>query len=132
MRVLLTTLLVLVPLAASVQARTPGDIPEVRNTLVAVAAGDMIRKECTTISPRMLRVFNLRNQLLSTARAAGFSREQIDAYVDDKIEKDRLKGLARQYLAQKGVDPDSPSSYCTVGKAEIAAKTPVGRLLKAK
>ena len=129
-RTLIVAVLVLAPLGAPLAARSPGDVAEVRNGLLAVAVGDIIQEECSSISPRLIRVYTLRNSLLSAARAAGFSSDEIDAFVDDKVARRNLKAEAKSYLAQRGVDPAQPASYCTVGAAEIKANTAVGRLLR--
>ncbi|MEM6275780.1 MAG: DUF5333 domain-containing protein [Pseudomonadota bacterium] len=129
-RLLLTVILVLAPLGATLSARSPGDVSEVRNGLLAVAVGNLIQENCATISPRLIRVYSLRNQLLAAARSEGFTDAEIDAYVDDKAARARLEVEAAAYLRQNGVVDGANDTYCTVGRAEIAANSAVGRLLR--
>ncbi|MEM9853767.1 MAG: DUF5333 domain-containing protein [Pseudomonadota bacterium] len=131
-RAVLTLSLVLAPLSTPLVARSPGDIAEVRNGLLAVAVGDAIQENCGSINPRMIRVLSLRNRLLSAAKAQGFSNEEIEAFVDDAVARANLEAEAQRYLAQEGVLSGDEASYCALGAREIAAKTTVGRLLHAK
>ncbi|MEO0677650.1 MAG: DUF5333 family protein, partial [Pseudomonadota bacterium] len=71
LRAILVTAMLLAPLGAPLQARSPNDVAEVREGLLAAAVGDVIRRQCETIVPRVIRVYNLRNQLLAAAQAAG-------------------------------------------------------------
>ena len=142
MRPFMTLALIVAPMAAPVAARRPGDIAEVREGLIAVAVGDMIQKNCGAISPRLVRVYTLRTQLIAAAREAGFtnaeidafvdnaSNAEIDAFVDNATVRAELEGVARQYLEERGVEPAEPKSYCDVGNLEIAQQTDVGRLLR--
>lgn len=132
MRTILISLLVLIPAAVSVQARTPGDLPKVRDGLTAVAAANEIRQNCDDISARVIRAYSLIRSLESFARSQGYSKAEIDAYVDSKSEKAALEARAKAYLTQNGVDPSRPATYCSVGRSEIAKETAVGRLLSAK
>ena len=130
MRPFMTLALIVAPMAAPVAARSPGDIAEVREGLIAVAVGDMIQKNCGAISPRLVRVYTLRTQLIAAAREAGFTNAEIDAFVDNATVRAELEGVARQYLEERGVEPAEPKSYCDVGNLEIAQQTDVGRLLR--
>ena len=130
MRPFMTLALIVAPMAAPVAARRPGDIAEVREGLIAVAVGDMIQKNCGAISPRLVRVYTLRTQLIAAAREAGFTNAEIDAFVDNATVRAELEGVARQYLEERGVEPAEPKSYCDVGNLEIAQQTDVGRLLR--
>ncbi|MEL6609898.1 MAG: DUF5333 domain-containing protein [Pseudomonadota bacterium] len=126
-------ILVLIGLIATpAAARTPADVPEVVNGLVTVGAADLIRKNCDSIAPRMIRAVGFIKSLESTARGAGFSSAEVDAYVDDAAEKERLLAMSYKVLFDKGVDPAAPATYCTVGRAEIGAGSQIGRLLKNK
>ncbi|MEM9436602.1 MAG: DUF5333 domain-containing protein [Pseudomonadota bacterium] len=122
--------LLLAPLGAPLAARSPGDVAEVRNGLLAVAAGNMIQKNCAEISPRMIRVYTLRNQLIAAARAAGFTDDEIRGFVDDRVARKNYEAEAKVYLEQRGLNMSEPASYCSVGAEEIAGGTAVGRLLR--
>lgn len=106
------------------------DVAHVREGIIAVGMAVEISDQCGGISPRTLRGINYLRGLQNHARGLGFSQAQIDAYVDDKTEKRRLEGIARGRLADMGVVAGQESTYCAVGRAQISAGTPVGRLLR--
>ena len=60
----------------------------------------------------------------------GYSDEEIDDYVNDRNEKKRLEAIARAKLVTLGVVEGEEASYCAVGRAQIAANTRVGWLLR--
>ena len=130
LRALIVVSLLVAPMGAPLAARSPGDVAEVRNGLLAVAVGNLIQENCDAITPRLIRVFSLRNALLAAARAAGFSDEEIDAYVDDDVAKAALEAEAELYLAQNGATPGDTATYCAAGLQEIADGSAVGRLLR--
>lgn len=132
MRSVLALILVLAPVAASVHASTPGDLPKVRDGMMSIAAADSIRKNCDSIAPRMVRAYSVMKSLETYARSQGYSAKDIEAYRKSKSAKAELNARAKAYLAQNGVDPARPATYCTVGRAEIENGTSVGRLLKMK
>ena len=100
--------------------------------LQTIAAADMIRKRCPEIEARMIRAIGYMRSLAALARERGYSDAAIRAYVEDEAAKDRVEGRARAYLAQRGLGAGEPDDYCRVGRAEIAAGTPVGALLRAR
>ncbi len=117
------------PLGA--QAKTPlKDVTRVQEGLIAIGMADMIRKECKSISPRMVRAYRYLKSLEAFAIKQGYSEAEIDAYVNNKPEGARLLGVARARLAQKGAVSGSPDTFCVVGKNEILKGTQVGHLLK--
>lgn len=106
------------------------DEPTVSEGLIAVGMAYEISEQCDGISARLFRGLSYLNGLKGEARDLGYSNSQIDAYVDDKAEKNRLEGVARDRLTQLGVVADDPASYCAVGRDQIAANTRVGWLLR--
>lgn len=105
------------------------DVVEIREGLIVVGSAYEISEKCGTISARTFRGLAYLNSLRNRALALGFTPAQIDAYTDDKAEQDRLEGIARARLAEKGVVAGQEASYCAVGRAEMAAGTAIGRLL---
>jgi len=118
--------------AASASVSELRELKQVNDGLIVIAAGDMIQKYCPTISPRMFKAYSFARQLQRLAREAGFNDDQIEEFVEDKAEKTRVKSAAQAYLLTKGLDPDVPESYCTVGRYEIDRNSQIGVLLKAK
>lgn len=68
--------------------------------------------------------------LYNQARRLGFSRAQIEAFVDDKVEQDRLRDLVKAHLKRQGVDPDSQEAVCTYARAQMAEGTILGTRLR--
>lgn len=106
--------------------------PTVINGFYAIGLADEVRKNCSSISPRMLRAYNYLMALQKYAKDAGYSDAQIDELVDNKSEKEALRAKIRADLAKRGASPETPEGYCTVGREEIAKDTAAGRLLRAK
>ncbi|MCC5988242.1 MAG: hypothetical protein JJT95_11215 [Pararhodobacter sp.] len=67
--------------------------------------------------------------LYNHARRMGASRAQIEAFVEDEAEQARLEAEVYRYIESTGARPDDPASVCALGRAEIAARSPVGRRL---
>lgn len=104
--------------------------PAIREGLIAAGIAYEIGRVCGPIEVRMLRGVAYLQSIETEARTLGYSRDEIAAYTGDSAEKDRLEALARQRLRDMGAIEGQPQSYCTVGRAEIAAGSTVGRLLR--
>jgi hypothetical protein len=115
------------------QARPPlRDNKPINDQLFAAAVGDRIRKECGSISPRMLLVIRKARALERYARDQGYTEAQIEAYIASEPDKRRLEARAAAYLAERGARPGDAEAHCRVGRAEIAAKSPIGELLRSR
>lgn len=106
------------------------DEAEVRDGIIYVGMAYEISQKCDDISARTWRGITFLQSLKRTASDLGYSDAEIDAYVNDRDEKRRLEGVARQMLADLGVVPDEPATYCAVGREQIASNTRVGWLLR--
>ena len=121
----------LVTLAGGLSAQTAlKDQPSVRDGIIYVGMAYEISQKCDSISARTFRGIGYLQSLKNQARDLGYSDAEIDAYVNDRAEKKRLEGIARDQLAALGVVSDDPASYCAVGRAQIAEGTRVGWLLR--
>lgn len=106
------------------------DVPEVRDGIIYVGMAYEISERCDSISARLFRGLGYLQSLRSHARSLGYSEDEIEAYINDEAEKDRLEAIARAQLASLGAIPGDEASYCAVGRAQIAANTRVGWLLR--
>ena len=106
------------------------DVPKVRDGIIFVGMAYEISEQCDSIRARLFRGINYLQSLRSHARDLGYSEAEIEAYINDGAEKDRLEGIARAQLASLGVVPGQEASYCAVGRAQIDANTRVGWLLR--
>jgi len=102
------------------------------NGFYAIGLADEVRKNCESIGPRYFRAYNYLKSLERYARDSGYSEAQIDDLVDNKEEKERLRGRIRAELAKRGATPKTPEGYCLVGLEEIAKGSAAGKLLRAK
>ncbi|SLN58401.1 DUF5333 domain-containing protein [Pseudooctadecabacter jejudonensis] len=121
----------LVVLASPVQAQSfPGDVERVTEGLIAAGMAIELGDKCDDVSVRYLRGINFLQSLKRALQDEGFSNAEIDAYIDNDEEKDRLEAIARGRLADLGVIEGNEASHCTVANAQIAQDTQVGRLLR--
>lgn len=122
-------LALLMPAAALAEVPPLGQVPRVAEGLIATAIAYEIGERCDSLDGRRLAGLGFLLSLQAHARSVGFSQDEIDAYVDDDAEKDRLEAIARERLRGMGAVEGDGESYCAAGRAEIAAGTQVGRLL---
>ena len=106
-----------------------GDEPAITEGLIALGIAHEISEVCPDIDARRIRGFTYLMGLQSKARALGYSSAEIDAFVDDDAEKDRLEAVARARLAAMGAGRGDVAAHCAVGRAEAARKSPIGRFL---
>lgn len=106
------------------------DVAKVRDGIIFTGMAYEISEECSSIDARLFRGLGYLQSLRQHARELGFSNAEIDAYIDDDAEKDRLEAIAREQLALLGVVPGEEATYCTVGRGQIASNTRVGWLLR--
>ena len=84
--------LIFIGSGTSSDALTPlHENPVVVKGLYALGLADEVRKNCDSISPRFLRAYNYLKSLERYARDLGYSEDQIDELVDNKVEKEKLR-----------------------------------------
>jgi hypothetical protein len=107
------------------------DDDRLHNGLLAITIGRHIESTCPTIERRSLATNAFLLGLASHAMSLGYSRSEVTDYVESDAEQERYIDLARRYFAQNGVtDDDDVEGACRVGRDEIAAGSPIGRLLR--
>ena len=67
--------------------------------------------------------------LYREARSMGFSRDQIENFVNDEAEKALMQTLVDRHLQAQGVDPKDVPAVCAFGRQQIEERTPIGRRL---
>ena len=116
---------------AAASAQVPlKDVTTVSEGLIATGMAIRISERCDSLEPRVVRGIAYLNSLRQHARDLGYSTEEIDAYIDDKEEERRLIAVAEARLASKGAVEGQPETFCAVGRAEMAADSATGRLLR--
>ncbi len=108
------------------------DVQKISDSFVQLGIADEIRKNCDSISPRLMRAYNYVQNVKTYAESLGYSDAEIEAYADSDSEKKRLLGIAYTYMQANGVVKGKSETFCALGRAEIAKGSAAGRLLKAK
>ena len=106
------------------------DVVEIQERLIVIGIAYRIDEPCDSLP---IRDFRKNTALLGVANRAmqlGYTRAEITAYIDDKVEKDRLVTVAEGRLAEMGAVEGQPETFCRVGQEQITAGTDIGRLLR--
>ncbi len=106
------------------------DDPQIHSGLTVIAVGRHIQNVCDDIRPRLVRAWNFAEGLVDRAQDLGFTRAQVEAFIDDRTEQERYGAVMRQWFAQQGVDASDRDAVCRVGRDEITAGSQIGRLLR--
>lgn len=101
------------------------------NGLFTAALIKHVVDTCPTVSPpgRLARVGYFLS-LYNRAREMGYDRAQIEAFVEDEAEQERMRVLVAQHLRGAEVDPTSEAEVCAFARAEMAGRTALGRQLR--
>lgn len=102
----------------------------INKTLLQGFIGDAIADNCPTIEARTFRALLELNKLKNYALKAGYSSDEIRAFVTDKAEKRRGKAEAAEWLTAQGAVSGDAESYCRIGEDQIAKNTLIGYLLR--
>ena len=103
----------------------------INQSLMSGVVADKIRKNCPSISARMVVAWSKLNGLKSYAINKGYDEPTVRAFLKDPVEKARVKGMAADYLTSHGAVVGNAESYCTLGHEEIAKKSLIGQMLRA-
>ncbi len=101
----------------------------VNDRLIQARVADRIRKECDAISARFAYAYSQARALKRYAQQQGYSDAEIEAFLDSKDDKARVKAAAEAYLAANGAVAGDPASFCAIGVKEIAAGSVAGSLI---
>lgn len=128
-----STLTVCLLVGSAAAAKPPlREVAYVDDGLFQIAVADVIRKGCTDIDARLFRAMGALRDLRNHALSLGYTRDEIDAYVDSDDEKNRMRARGAELFDARGVNPENPDDLCRMGREEIAKNSPVGKLLRAK
>lgn len=118
---------------ATASALTP--LPKethINYSLMAGVAADTIRKSCPSISARMITAWSKLNALKAYAIKKGYQEPEVRAFLKNPTEKARVEAMAADYLKSHGAVVGIAESYCKVGREEIAKKSLIGQMLRAR
>ena len=105
---------------------------DINNRLLEIAVADEIRKSCDVISPRIFTAWRRMQALKAEAIARGYTEAEIEAYVNDKDEKRKMRARSDAYVREHEAEPNDAQSLCRLGKEEIAKQSRIGSLLVAR
>ncbi len=129
MRILMIAMLSTM-LATSAMANPPlREVKSINDGLLYVGLADEIRKNCGSISGRIFKGIARLRAIHKSAQDMGYSKQEIETFVDSRAEKDRLKARGRAYLKSNGASLKDKPSMCALGRKEIAKNTAIGTLL---
>lgn len=118
----------LAPLAAPAAALAPlGEQDYVVSHLMAARIADRIRNTCPTISARLIYAWSEARGLKAWAEAQGYPADEVNAFLKNRAEKDRIYARAEDYLKKHHATDEA--GFCALGKAEIAAKSYIGSFI---
>lgn len=106
------------------------NVTVVTEGLIATAIAYEIGDKCDSLDARVLAGIDFLWSLRNHARGLGYSDSEIDSFVNDRAEQDRLEAIARARLRDMGAVRGEWASYCEVGEAEIARASRIGKLLR--
>ena len=133
MRLVLTTLIALSLGSGASAARADlADERDINAGLLTVAIAEKIQRECASISPRFWEARSYAKQLKGMARERGYSDAEVDAYINDKAEKAKMRERRNAYFKSKGASNLDAASLCRLGREEIKNRSRIGSFLKAK
>ncbi|ABD54099.1 DUF5333 domain-containing protein [Jannaschia sp. CCS1] len=106
--------------------------PQIHAGLTVIAVGRHIQGICGDIRPRMVRAWTFAEGLVARAEDLGVGRADVDAFIDNRAEQERYTAIMIEWFAARGVDTGDEAAICRVGRDEITAGTPIGRLLRSR
>lgn len=104
----------------------------INQSLMSGVVADKVRKNCPSISARMIVAWSKLNGLKDYAVKKGYKEDDVRAFLKNPTEKARVKAMAADYLKSHGAVLGNAESYCAVGHEEIAKKSLIGQMLRAR
>jgi hypothetical protein len=133
MRLIPTTLVALSLATGAGAARADlANERDINAGLLAVAVAEKIQRECGDISGKLWAARSYAKQLKDMAKKRGYGDAQIDAYINDKAEKAKMRERRNAYFKSKGASNLDAASLCRLGREEIKNRSHIGSFLKAK
>ena len=98
--------------------------------LFDLAVADQVRRNCSTISGRMLRGYDHARQMYKHAQSLGYSRKQVEDFVESKSEQSLMRKRVLAYFVQNDASHKTPDGLCVLGKKEINNNSAIGKMLR--
>lgn len=101
--------------------------------ITAVLVDNMIVTELTTIcpklAPRPARVNKQAQEMMGVITTKGYGPEDIQSLQDPAFLA-TLAAKSESFFAANGIEKRDTEAMCAFGKAQIAKRTPLGKLMK--
>lgn len=101
--------------------------------ITAVLVDNMIVTELTTIcpklAPRPARVNRQAQEMMGVITAKGYGAQDIQSLQDPAFLA-TLAAKSESFFAANGIEKRDTEAMCAFGKAQIAKRTPLGKLMK--
>ncbi|WP_417262077.1 DUF5333 family protein [Celeribacter sp.] len=101
--------------------------------ITAVLVDNMIVTELTTIcpklAPRPARVNQQAKDMMGVITAKGYGAQDIQSLQDPAFLA-TLAAKSESFFAANGIEKRDTEAMCAFGKAQIAKRTPLGKLMK--
>ncbi|WP_226553146.1 DUF5333 family protein [Celeribacter naphthalenivorans] len=101
--------------------------------ITAVLVDNMIVTElttiCPTLAPRPARVNQQAKDMMGVITAKGYGPEDIQSLQDPAFLA-TLAAKSESFFAANGIEKRDTEAMCAFGKAQIAKRTPLGKLMK--
>lgn len=130
MRLFFAAICLLTAGSQAVAAQSLEQDPTVRQGFYAIGLADEIRKNCPSITPRLVRAYTFLKSLESYALQSGYTQDDIEALKDNDAARSQLEAEIAADLVARGATPGNQAGYCQVGREEMARGTAAGKLLR--
>lgn len=132
MRVMMTAIMILGLVVPAYGSAKPSlrDVPVIDDGLFTIGVADIIRQTCPQISVRMFRAMMFVSNLEKQARALGFTEAEVEAHIDSKAEKARMRARGDAYFAANGTAVGDVDGLCALGRIEVERQSAIGQLLR--
>ncbi len=105
---------------------------EINDKLLIVSVVDKINRGCGSIRVRFFKAQGFVNALKAEAQARGYSKAEVDRYIEDKAHRAAMRKRRDAFFVSKGASSTDPQSLCVFGHAEIQKQSQIGVLIRAK
>ena len=105
---------------------------DINDKLLVASLADKVNRGCDSIKARYWAAHRFVNDLKAEAESRGYSRAEINSYIENKANRAAMRKRRDAYFESKGASSTDPQSLCVFGHAEIQKQSQVGVLLRAK
>ncbi|MEO3413835.1 DUF5333 domain-containing protein [Roseovarius sp. CAU 1744] len=105
---------------------------DINDRLLIVSVVDKINRGCDSIGVKFFKAQRFVNDLKSDATSLGYSRQEVNSYIENKANRAEMRKRRNAYFNSKGASNLDPQSLCVLGHAEIKQQSRIGTLLRAK